>query len=545
MLLGVLCAIMGVIYMVLNMQNSSYLLMFNLFSTQSVNFNLALICDKVSTSFLVVVLLISSCVFLFANEYMSEDHYNIRFGWILISFVASMGILILSGSIFTLLLGWDGLGLTSFALIAYYDNYNASSSAFLTLMTNRLGDVLIIATFSVILVTGLTVHFPPYTLVWLSSILFTIASFTKSAQYPFSAWLPAAMAAPTPVSALVHSSTLVTAGIYLMIRCFMVDGAPAEMYSLMGLVGSITCLLGGSVALFEYDLKKVIALSTLSQLGVMMYSLSLNLPYLALLHLYGHAMFKAMLFLGAGLILMMSYGTQDLRLLGSLLYSSPIVISLLNISMLCLMGFPFVSSFYSKHLILEKMLDMNCNFFTSMMFMLGTLLTGMYSIRLMKFLCWGNNNNKPSYCNMSWQSKMSMFPLAALAVLSGQLMSYLDSSYMTFSWSTNQYNLILWGVLFLSIFFGIVMKFGNFYPTLMSSMMFLGPTSYNLLHYTKSLLIYMKRIDLSISEPNWVMSNLMYSSSWRVMSLFNWLTNYMLVTWFLLVWLMIMSILMW
>ena len=192
------------------------------------------------------------------------------------------------------------------------------------------------------------------------------------------------MAAPTPVRALVHSSTLVTAGIFLIIRLRYRIPLNAECKSILVFVGAVTCLLGGWSATYENDLKKVIALSTLSQLGVMVYRLGLGLPNLALFHLYTHALFKALLFLAAGNILMARWGSQDIRLLGRVGVSIPYTIVIFNLRSLCLIGGPFLRAFYSKHLILEISAGSTFNSFSFLCIIVARFFTAKYVICTLK-----------------------------------------------------------------------------------------------------------------------------------------------------------------
>nr|YP_004934885.1 NADH dehydrogenase subunit 5 [Ovatella vulcani]AEQ93845.1 NADH dehydrogenase subunit 5 [Ovatella vulcani] len=401
---------------------------YELFALSSVSLSFVVVLDKISLSFGAVVTFISACVFTFACKYMEEDVFFYRFIWILLAFVISMNLLIFSGSVFFLLLGWDGLGITSFALIVYYQSHESLSAGFQTLMANRVGDALIVAGSFLFLCLG------QYSYVSVTSemgglvLLLCVAATTKSAQYPFSSWLPAAMAAPTPVSALVHSSTLVTAGIYLVIR--LSHNVPlSEMSStLMLLCGAVTCLLGGWAATFENDIKKVIALSTLSQLGVMVFSLGLCLPSLALFHLYTHALFKALLFLAAGAILLTSFGTQDIRLLGGVGLSMPLPMVLFNVSSLCLIGAPFLSAFYSKHLILEMAWKSGTNIVALALMLFATAMTAKYVFRTLKAVAWGKMIGPGVSPPLTLFVSVPMLLLGVGAVAGGKLLTSLDIS---------------------------------------------------------------------------------------------------------------------
>lgn len=192
-------------------------------------------------------------------------------------------------------------------------------------------------------------------------------------------------------------------------------------------LGRITCLLGGLAAAWECDLKKIIALSTLSQLGVIIYRLGLNLPSLTLLHLYAHAMFKALLFLVAGLILLQSFGSQDVRMLGGLVFRRPGLVRLINIRNLCLLGFPFIRAFYSKHLILEKMLECTSSSVALTFFLLGTLMTGIYTFRLFKILVWAPIAPRVKASVQGPANTLGpLLPLGVIAVASGSLFSHFD-----------------------------------------------------------------------------------------------------------------------
>ena len=223
-----------------------------------------------------------------------------------------------------LLLGWDGLGLSSYLLVIYFINDNSLRSGIITALSNRVGDALLIIA---IIIAYPFLNFSlftvlPFTTIALALTL-TIASFTKRAQIPFSAWLPAAIAAPTPVSALVHSSTLVTAGIFLVFRFFNSISTFSFFFPITFYFGVITCLIASLAAFFESDLKKIIALSTLRQLGVIIIRMGLNQPYLAFFHLLTHALFKALLFICAGTIIHRSLRSQDIRHIGRMWIKMP------------------------------------------------------------------------------------------------------------------------------------------------------------------------------------------------------------------------------
>lgn len=295
-------------------------------------------------------------------------------------FVISILLLIVSSDGLSLILGWDGLGISSYLLIIFYKNYSSSSSGLVTLLSNRVGDVFILWSLGFI-------YFSrgwDLTLVRVTSIrllfLIVLCSFTKRAQLPFSAWLPAAMAAPTPVSSLVHSSTLVTAGVYLRIR--VSPAFECEGFRLLILAGSLTSLFSGLSAVGEFDLKRVIALSTLSQLGVIMFSLGIGLTLFCYFHLFAHALFKALLFMCSGVIIH-SLGVQDMRRIGGISTILPYTSHIMVVCSFRLIGLPFLSGFFSKDLIIESS-ERLVILVPSGIILFSCFLTSFYSFRVVR-----------------------------------------------------------------------------------------------------------------------------------------------------------------
>nr|QBC73216.1 NADH dehydrogenase subunit 5 [Pseudococculinidae sp. MNHN-IM-2013-40847] len=408
--------------------NKVFLMEWEIISISSTMIKFPLIMDPIGLLFSNTVCLISACVMMFSSSYMSNDIFLPRFIWLVMLFVLSMNLLIFIPNLISLLLGWDGLGIVSFALVIYYSNMKSLAAGMLTALANRLGDVLLLLTIGMMMNQG---HWNILS-IWQSSmsslVIFCIilAAMTKSAQIPFSAWLPAAMAAPTPVSALVHSSTLVTAGIFLLIRFYPFISTSQLMMQMLFLISVLTMLMAGISANYEFDLKKIIALSTLSQLGLMMMSISLGYPSLALFHLLTHALFKAMLFLCAGTIIHNNSDTQDIRKLSNLWTQMPLTSSCLNIANLALCGAPFLSGFYSKDLILEMSLFNPTSFFMILLIYLATGMTAAYSIRLSFFSLWNHPNHNPLHQN-SDESTMMIFPimiLSSLTIIMGKMIQF-------------------------------------------------------------------------------------------------------------------------
>nr|YP_010164038.1 NADH dehydrogenase subunit 5 [Macrophthalmus abbreviatus]QRK27327.1 NADH dehydrogenase subunit 5 [Macrophthalmus abbreviatus] len=394
--LGLFSFLCGCFFFYLSFSGSSFVLEWELASLNSTGVNFVMIFDWISLLFMCFVLLISSSVMYYSGSYMKGDMNFDRFMYLVLMFVFSMGMMVLSPNLISILLGWDGLGLVSYALVIFYQNEKSANAGMLTILSNRVGDV------AILLAIGLMVSLGSWNFIYsvyelndsdwvLLKFLVMLAAMTKSAQMPFSAWLPAAMAAPTPVSALVHSSTLVTAGVYLMVR-FSPALEGSDIQSILLIVSCLTMFMAGLGANFEYDLKKIIALSTLSQLGVMLSILSLGYPDLSFMHLLSHALFKALLFMCAGVVIHSVSGYQDIRCMGCLVKFMPLSVSFMTVANLALCGFPFLSGFYSKDMIIEVAFMSKINFIALLLYVLATGLTVMYTFRLVYYSLSGGFN---------------------------------------------------------------------------------------------------------------------------------------------------------
>jgi NADH-ubiquinone oxidoreductase chain 5 len=325
---------------------------------------------------------------------MGGDEGKTRFAWLVLLFVASIIFLIISPNLIRLLIGWDGLGLVSYCLVIYYQNIRSFNAGIITVLSNRIGDVALLLAIAWMVCWGgwnfLLATELGYceNLTWIVSFCL-LAAMTKRAQIPFSAWLPAAIAAPTPVSALVHSSTLVTAGVYLLIRFSPLIESYSVIFSgVLLLISVLTIFMSGLGANFEYDLKKIIALSTLSQLGLIIIILRLGYTKLAFFHLLSHAIFKALLFLCAGAIIHSCSEWQDIRIIGGLVGYMPVIAGCINVANLALCGFPFLAGFYSKDLVIEKMIGGEINMMIIWLALVSVGLTVCYSIRLGYYTMW-------------------------------------------------------------------------------------------------------------------------------------------------------------
>lgn len=344
--------------------------------------------DWISLLFISFIIIISSIIILYRYVYIIGNKYVRRFIFLILLFVLSIILIIISPNIIRIIFGWDGLGLVSYCLIIFYQNYRSYNSGIVTVLCNRVGDVGLLIAIGLIIVRGrwnmIIYRFDNKLIV----LILLIAAITKRAQIPFSSWLPMAIAAPTPVSALVHSSTLVTAGVYLIIR-FNKLLIISELNKILFFLSVITIFISGLIANLEVDLKKIIALSTLRQLGLIIMILRLGLNIIAFYHLLVHAIFKSILFICAGAIIHSIINNQDIRLLGNLKEIIPFVIICFFIANLALCGFPFIAGFYSKDLIMELVYRIKINIYILLFIIVSLIFTVSYSIRLYYYIFFG------------------------------------------------------------------------------------------------------------------------------------------------------------
>ena len=352
---------------------------FFLFSFSGLDLSFVFVLDFLRLGFFRCVSFISGVVFFYSVFYIAGTVDSRRFGYLVFLFVLSIIFLVFSGNFIITIVGWDGLGLVSFCLVIFYSNSSRLESGLVTVFRNRIGDVFFLLSFLFFFLSGclnwdLFSGWVPF--IFLLFLFF--GSITKSAQVPFSAWLPAAIAAPTPVSSLVHSSTLVTAGVYVLIRFNYLFIYFTLNYLKFFFI--FTMLIAGLCAVLEKDFKKIVAISTLRQLGMIIFILSVGGWILSFLHMIIHAFFKSMLFLRTGSLIGQIAGGQDSRFYGgsSLNYRSFIYF---RVRSLCLAGFPFFLGFYSKDFIISSSSVIE-GYIYFMIFLVGCLTTVMYRIRL-------------------------------------------------------------------------------------------------------------------------------------------------------------------
>ena len=303
--------------------------------------------DTLRLIFIRIVLTISGFAFIYTSWYVGNSKI---FTILVLLFVCRMLLLINFTNLWIFIWGWDFLGVVSYILVINYQNQNSSNAGMITVLSNRVGDSFMIIRVSLLTISGnwnrVISNNQNFNIFMLLIVLTRI---TKSAQIPFCAWLPAAMAAPTPVSALVHSSTLVTAGVYLIIRY---NQNNPSFFTLI--IGILTTILAGINACNGFDFKKLIALSTLSQLGLMFIALGLGNYKLALYHLVAHGLVKALLFLSAGLVIHQTKRNQDLRLITGLMQTLPLTSTCILLTRFTLSGLPFMTCFFRKEIIINQ-----------------------------------------------------------------------------------------------------------------------------------------------------------------------------------------------
>lgn len=439
------------------LESTTIYIEYMIYNINNINYRFYLLIDTIRLIFFLTVLLIRIRVMIFSSEYILGEKTYMGFHILVLVFIIRIVFLIFSPNILSGMLGWDGLGLSSYLLVIYYSREKSFNSGMITALTNRLGDALLLFTIGFFLTYyrwriklirqfSLRVSLIPF-------ILLIIGCSTKRAQLPFCAWLPAAIAAPTPVSSLVHSSTLVTAGVYLFLRHEQIfkDLLIRDYLLFLGLA---TIILSSLSALYEYDIKKIVALSTLSQLGVMVVSIGLGLRAVAFFHLLAHAYFKALLFICTGRIIHRRNNYQDIRVMGTSPQVKPIVLSFIIVSMLRLSGLPFMSAFFSKEMILEGLISLNYSLIEMLIFFFGAILTLLYRARFLWFVYW--TYNKKSNISFLEDIRLPNFSrimiLVFPALFGGWLIKkYMFASFMLFTRSTS-FKLCLLSSLLLCLF---------------------------------------------------------------------------------------------
>ncbi len=405
----------------------------------SLEVNWSIKIDSLSAVMLVVVNLISSLVHIYSIGYMSHDPHKPRFMAYLSLFTFAMLTLVSSDNFLQLFFGWEGVGLCSYFLIGFWFKKNsANSAAIKAFLVNRVGDFgfalgifLIFYLFGTVnydevfqkinLFTSDELSFLGIKInsIDLVCILLFVGAMGKSAQFFLHTWLPDAMEGPTPVSALIHAATMVTAGVFLVVRCSPIYEYSELALSIITIIGMTTAIFAGSVALVQDDIKKIIAYSTCSQLGYMFFATGVGAYNVAMFHLFTHAFFKALLFLGAGSVIHAFHEEQNINNMGGVKNRLPLTYSLMLIGTLALTGFPLLSGFFSKDAIIEfaYLKNSSLGYYAASIGIFTALLTSIYSWRLLFKTFHGDYNNKSIEIGKIHESPMVMtIPLIVLAI---------------------------------------------------------------------------------------------------------------------------------
>ena len=431
--------------------------------------------DQLTVSMFIPVLYISSLIHIFSIDYMSEDPHNQRFFSYLSLFTFFMLLLVSGSNYFVMFVGWEGIGIVSYLLINFwYTRIQANKAAILALTMNRVGDMgLSIGFFALFALFGsldyaTIFNIAPFmneTSITIIALLLLSGALAKSAQIPLHSWLPGSMEGPTPVSALIHAATLVTAGLYLLLRSSPLLEFSSTALLIITLIGATTALFAATCGLVQNDLKRIIAFSTISQLGYMVMAVGLSQYNVALMHVVNHAFFKALLFLGAGAVIHSFADQQDVRRMGGLLKFLPFTYSVMLVGTLSLLATPWLTGFYSKDLIIELAYG-QYSFSGTYAYILGSItagLTAFYSFRLISLVFLTvPNGSRNIYLNSHETNLSVIIPLFLLSLFS-----------------------ILFGFVFSDLFVGVGSDFfGN--------SLFIHPNNISLIEAEFSLPIFIK-----------------------------------------------------
>jgi len=387
--------------------------------------------DSLTVSMLIPVLIISSLVHFYSIGYMSHDPHNQRFFSYLSLFTFMMVILVTGDNYLVMFVGWEGVGVCSYLLVSFwFTRIAANQSSLAAFLTNRVGDaLLIIGMFMLLWALGnldynVVFSLAPYineNIITLIGICLLIGAMAKSSQVGLHIWLPMAMEGPTPVSALIHAATMVTAGVYLLIRSSPLIEYSSTVLLICLWLGAVTTVFSSLIGLFQQDIKKIIAYSTMSQLGMMVIAIGLSSYNIAIFHLMNHAFYKGLLFLGAGAVIHAVGDNQDLRKYGGLISFLPLTYTVILIASLSLVAFPFMTGFYSKDFILESAYGQY--FFSSInvyfIAVIGAIFTTLYSVKVIYLTFLTNPNGSVNYYKNAHEGDIFLsLPLVVLAIFS-------------------------------------------------------------------------------------------------------------------------------
>ena len=464
MIIATIFSICSLIFVQLNGESSIIISRWINSGNLSLDWSLQL--NLLTASMVLMVNLVSTLIHIYSVGYMEKDPKKILFMAYLSLFTFFMLFLVSSSNLLQLFLGWEGVGLTSYLLIGFW-NYKekANSAALKAFIVNRVGDAgLLLALFTTFVVFGTLniseikllinsqnesifnfLGFDIHSLTLISLLLF-IGCMGKSAQFGLHVWLPDAMEGPTPVSALIHAATMVTAGVFLLIVMSPLLESSEFSLNFILIVGSITCIFASSVAVFQNDIKRIIAYSTCSQLGYMFMAIGSSAYTLAYFHLLSHAFFKALLFLGAGSVIHSMSDEQDIKKMGGLYNKIPLTYITMLIGSLSLVGLPFLSGYYSKDLILEIIYlnDYEYSFYFFLMGVIGVLFTSIYSLRLLVYVFHRDNvADEKVIAHIHESPSIMILPLVILSIFAiffGMFMKIIFTEFNFLEmWSSTMY----------------------------------------------------------------------------------------------------------
>ena len=425
-----------IFYQTLFNEYSSNKLIFNWINSGEFNVNWSIYIDPLTSVMLVVVSLISSIIHFYSIGYMDHDPHKTRFMAYLSLFTFSMLTLITADNFLQLFFGWEGVGLCSYLLIGFwYKKPSANAAAIKAFIVNRVGDFgFAIGIFLIFYFYG-TLNYNEvfqqtpmlvnksfvflsieFNLITFICLMLFIGAMGKSAQIILHTWLPDAMEGPTPVSALIHAATMVTAGVFLVVRCSPIFEYSQTALNVVTAVGMMTAFFAATVALVQNDIKKIVAYSTCSQLGYMFFAAGVGAYHVAIFHLFTHAFFKALLFLGSGCVIHSFKEEQDIRLMGGVWKKIPYTYLLMVIGTLALTGFPFLSGYFSKDAIIEfaYLRGTNISYLATIIGIFTAFLTAIYSWRLIFKTFHGKFRNKKNKFSSLHESKLIMLLTSSL-----------------------------------------------------------------------------------------------------------------------------------